>query len=177
MSRSPSPSASNGKAWIAPGRSSRTCSSKVNPSLLLQPHDLALGDVAEDADGDVLVAVAVEVRGLRAGDPPDAVEQHDRLEVQPPVVPEEDDLADEVVGREDLADIGDEEVTVPVSVDVRDVGADRLDQPLGEGHHLPVLLDPGDLAARRLRREYLRGAVAQEVGHPHVGRHLGRSAG
>ena len=87
---------------------------------ILQHQDFATG-IAEDGDDEIDVAIAVKVRRLHVGDTANVFEE-DFLREVIAVVPQQDNLSDELVGGKDVAENRYHHVKVAVLVDVHDGG-------------------------------------------------------
>ena len=125
--------------------------------------------MSEDADGDVQVAVSVQVGGLGTRHAPHVLQQFDRLELEAAVVAEQDDAADQAVGGTKDTDVRNHEVLVGVPVHVGGVDPDGLSQPLAELHHVVQAAEPRHAPGQGLGSEYLETAVPVQVLDANVG--------
>ena len=139
-------------------------------ALVLQPPRLAIV-VAETRDGDVDVAVAVEIAGLGVCDPGDPIGDDVRREMLMTVVLQDDHGSRAVVAGHQHAEGSDHQVEVAVAVDInrRDVGrrVNRGQNRLGErpARGLP---DPAHAVTEGVADQHVRKAVLVEVGNLHV---------
>ena len=143
---------------------------------VLEDRDLSGLAPSEGGDGEIVLAVAVEIGGLDVGDTRPAVEPEGaELALAEPAEPDHGALA--VIRRKELAEIGDEQILDAVAIDVgqrdvrgvRDARDDRqraacLRRPAGEDQPLP-----------HVGAEHVEPLVAVEIDEPDV--RDGRRAG
>jgi hypothetical protein len=125
---------------------------------------------AESRDQDVERAVSVEVARFHVGDARPPVEGQ-RVVFQRAPATQQHDRALVVIGRQELTEIGHEEVAsaVLVEIDHRDV---RRVRQFGEGRHRRVTCvrpADGDETGSHVRRQELEPAVAIHIGEANVG--------
>ena len=105
-------------ALMGPDRRRRTCCSNFQPPLfssqLVSPFV-----VPETGDGEIRVAVAIEITGLHVGDPGDAVGDHMIDELFPTGIFENEDRPDAIVAWREHAKPGHDQIEVAIAVEVR----------------------------------------------------------
>ncbi len=174
----PSPSRSIGSARTAPGRGSIVTGandgffqSVVRFSKICT---LARLPVAERADEQIEIAVAVEVRGFDIGDPRQPANPEGRVaSVAQSAQP--DDRALVVIARQELAEIGDEQIGDAVLVEIDGRGARGIRHARDEREPGVAIVGAAEEhhPVSHVAHDELEPTVAVEIGELDVG-HDGR---
>ena len=144
-----------GIARTAPGRGSIVTRCKRRPApvgrAILENLHVAGLSITECADHQIQVAVAVEVRGLDVGDAWQAANRRGRESARSQS-PQPDDRAFVVIARQELAEVGHQQILDPVAIEIDGLAAGRIRQ----------------LRNRREAGRWIVGAAQKHHAVPHV---------